>query len=109
MNESARRLVAIELPPQPPSKKTDCSLAVLLHAYRHTPDRLATVEQAFRDARPDAHVIVPPLPLTMWSTADLDAVAAGVVKLIDDQIAHRRNSKYPKFKEIMLVGHIRDQ
>ena len=97
--------LAIKLPPQPSSKASDSSLAVLLHAYRHTPERLASVERAIRCAKPNAHVIVPRLPLTMWSTADLSDVAAAVVDLIDTQVKHREQPGYRPFEQIILVGH----
>jgi pimeloyl-ACP methyl ester carboxylesterase len=91
---------------QPLSTARDRSLVVLLHAYRHTPGRLAAVEKAVREFRPDAHVIVPALPLQMWSTADLNDVAADVVALIDTQVEHRREQlKLGAFEQIVLVGH----
>ena len=70
-----------DLPLQPLSKASHSSLVVLLHAYRHTPEHLALVKRAvrrFKSARRRTR-----LPLQMWSTVDLNHVAAGVVALIN--------------------------
>ncbi len=84
------------LPPQPLSDARHSILVVLLHAYRHTPKRLDWVKKAVKsdqcesewckseECKSDqceskAHVIVPELPLQMWSMADLNEVACNVV------------------------------
>lgn len=74
-------------------------LAVLLHAYGSNPRRLAGVERVVRDALPDYDVFCPPLPLDVFSNADLAEVAAGLVIEIDERVA--RNGYGP----IVLIGH----
>ena len=104
------------LPPQPLSDARHSILVVLLHAYRHTPERLDWVKKAVceefksdesksSECNSKAHVIVPELPLHMWSLADLNDVANSVVRLIHQQVKHRNRLRLGDFKEIILVGH----
>ena len=94
-----------ELTAQPLSDASHRSLVVLLHAYRHTPERLCTVKKAVCDCGLNAHVIAPRLPLRMWSTVDLNQVADDVVDLIDQQVKHRNGLGLRAFEQIILVGH----
>jgi alpha-beta hydrolase superfamily lysophospholipase len=93
------------LDPQPFSEARDRSLVVLLHAFRHTPARLDAVARVVRQNKTAPHILVPPLPLSMWSRADLTDVAVEVVDLIDQQVQHRESNAWLPFDEIILVGH----
>ena len=90
---------------QPASDDRHRTLVVLLHAYTHTSERLDSVEDAVHESIPAAHVVKPQLPLQMWSTANLDDVAAAVVDLIDGQLEQRAAARLPRFEKIILVGH----
>jgi len=91
--------------PQSFSEARDRSLVVLLHAFRHTPSRLDAVARVVRQNKTDAHIVVPSLPLSMWSRADLTDVAVEVVNLINQQVQHRESNEWLPFDEIILVGH----
>ena len=93
------------LPAQPVSERDHRRLVVLLHAFRHSPDRLSQVKLVVAGCLPAAHIVTPALPLSGRSFAHLDDVANDVVSLIDQQVQHRADQRWAEFEEIILVGH----
>jgi pimeloyl-ACP methyl ester carboxylesterase len=81
-------------------------LAVLLHAYNHSPESLEPVAAAFRDACPDSDIFAPRLPVSTFSWADPDRIAAAIVAGIDE--CHGRQQAQTDatgYRSIVLIGH----
>lgn len=74
------------------------TLVVLLHGYRPFRRSLQAVANAVRVDHPQSDILAPSMPLSTFSFADVDAIAADVVRQIDDvQNAGHRH--------IVLIGH----
>ncbi|HSA82457.1 MAG TPA: hypothetical protein VLE23_16690 [Geminicoccaceae bacterium] len=81
-------------------------LAVLLHAYNHTPGSLEPVAAAFRDACPDSDLFAPRLPVSTFSWSDPDRLAAEIVATVDELCARRQaQSDGAGYRSIVLIGH----
>src|SRR5215831_20835077 len=80
-------------------------LVVILHGYKMGPDSLHHIAKAVLAERPDSHVICPRLPLGTFSTAEPTDIALHVVREIDGQNRHREEQQWPRFEEIVLIGH----
>lgn len=92
-------------PATPPH--ADCgaaTLVVLLHAYTGSPAGLQSVRRAIEAHWPEAELLVPSLPLGLFSTARLDDVVGQVLQAVDARVdAARRAGR--RQDRIVLVGH----
>ena len=87
------------------SEERHDSLAVLFHAFTSVPQHMETVAKAVRESMGNVHVIVPQLPLGLFSTADASTISRDVLNEIKSQIQFRDGKRWREFEEIVLIGH----
>jgi hypothetical protein len=81
-----------------PGEKPD-RLVVLLHGFNKRPDSFDGVRALVRRIYPTADIMIPQLPLGLFSFADLEVVAEQLIQRI-----HRMNQEH-RYQHIILVGH----
>ena len=74
-------------------------LVYLLHAYTSSPAKLEPLRREILSIWPSADVVVPTLPMWLWSREDPNLIAARIAKKVDDEF------NTGKFDDIVLVGH----
>ena len=74
-------------------------LVVLLHAFNFTPKSLQRVAEVVREEFEQSDIYAPLLPVSTFSCADPDEIAAGILRYIDDA------AKLKSYQRIILVGH----
>lgn len=74
-------------------------LVVLLHAYILTPASLQRVAEVVRDEYPRSDIYAPRLPVDMFSCADPEEIARGIVGYVDGLAG------LAAYRSIILVGH----
>jgi pimeloyl-ACP methyl ester carboxylesterase len=81
-------------------------LVVVVHGYRGATKRMAAVCETIREARPDADIYAPALPLGKWRLGcqKAETIVADLIETIDGLVAERRQSG-SHYKNITLVGH----
>ncbi len=81
-------------------------LAVLLHAYNHTPESLEQVAAEVRRAYPESDLFAPPLPVGTLSWADPDRIASRLLADIDGLCRARpAQTDGRHYARIILIGH----
>jgi pimeloyl-ACP methyl ester carboxylesterase len=81
-------------------------LAVLLHAYTHTPTSLDAVAREVRSSYPDSDLLIPRLPVGAFSWADSQEIADQLVARIDAlETKRRETTQGVGYHEIILAGH----
>lgn len=73
-------------------------LVVLLHAYGRNPQSLQRIADAVRGEYPRSDILAPRLPISIFSSADPEAIAADLVQKIDA-------CQSEKHRNIVLIGH----
>jgi len=74
-------------------------LVFLLHAYTSSPAKLEPLRKEISRLWPDAEIVVPDLPLSTFSVADPNIIAATLARRIDEQFTSGH------YTSIVLVGH----
>lgn len=89
----------------PASKPDDKALVVVLHGYTHNPRSMRHVVRVTTAMVPQAHFLVPSLPLGLFSTAEPIRIARDIQESIEAEISSRAAKNWPPFEEILLIGH----
>ena len=79
-------------------------LIVLLHAYKHTRQNLASLRNVASETKPDADILTPDLPTTVFSFASPDAIVASLLEIVDQKWRDRADTGDP-YQRITIVGH----
>ena len=81
-------------------------LVVILHGYMYTPARLDPVRRVVSNEMPEADILVPELPLGVFSVVDLNEIVQSLVEKIDKYWKERRElADRQSYDKIILVGH----
>ena len=80
-------------------------LVVLLHAYTSHPGQLAHVKSAVSEALPDADIFVPPLPVSLFSSADPVRLVRSLLEHLDAIWTRKTAGGNAGYEELLLVGH----
>ncbi|GGO80403.1 hypothetical protein GCM10011348_16980 [Marinobacterium nitratireducens] len=75
-------------------------LVVLLHAYTQSRQHLRTLRDRVAAAKPNADILVPDLPLGLFSFADCNDVVADLLRRIDHCWAEQG-----PYSSVVLIGH----
>jgi hypothetical protein len=75
-------------------------LVVLLHAYTQSPQHLHALRTRVAESKPDADILIPDLPLGLFSFVDCSEVVADLLRRIDR--CWEENGPY---ESLALVGH----
>jgi len=85
--------------------KASRPLVVVLHGYTMSPSRMLHVQQVVQERLEHAaEVFVPPLPMSMFSSAKPDLIARDVFQQISERISGAEAKGQP-YNEVILVGH----
>lgn len=79
-------------------------LVVLLHAWMSSSAKLADVKAAITEALPDADLLLPEYPGTLFSMADSVEITEAIIESIADAVKNR-SSKEGIYEDIVLIGH----
>jgi pimeloyl-ACP methyl ester carboxylesterase len=74
-------------------------LVVLLHAYNNTPKNLQRVAEVVREQYESSDIYVPKLPVHLFSWADPDRIAIGIVEALTNLPG------IDNYESIILIGH----
>lgn len=80
------------------------TLVVILHAYTHRAADLSSVEKTVVEIWPNAEIYRPELPASLFSMANPNRIAAGLLGSIDQKVKDAQGKGQP-FQRIILVGH----
>lgn len=81
------------------------TLAVLLHAFVRSSASLVHVGDAVKEALPDADLIAPDMPLSLFSNANPSALALEVIEAINRAQRERTKRLGAPYPRIVLIGH----
>ena len=79
-------------------------LVVMLHAYTSSQSKMSGLKTFIQELIPEAKIIVPQLPISLFSTKDLYEIVSQIISKIDQEYI-AQNTRGKELESIILIGH----
>lgn len=79
-------------------------LIILLHSYKQNRQSLASLRKIVEEEKPDADILAPDLPASVFSFSSPDSIVADLLHAVDDKWESRVVEGRP-YQDVTIVGH----